>query len=453
MEPQPTNETQRKALLDMHQRRLHILQRKIALAGRDARPEDLIESEDIQHAMAALGQSAELMASPPPDRAIALPGETFQHQPLSIRFSPRTDQRYEVLLQSDSAEITGDFELPFSADEIRRFQVNLRHAIQYGTFLRSDEERQTLTQRVQKWGQRLYESLPVRVRERYQAARDSAQGVRLRLNFIDAGLMSLPWEFLYDPNRREFIGLSGQSLVSRYAETGFPTQLEIALPLKVLVVVAAPTDWPELQAQREVARLESGLEPLERHNLVQFRRLDQAITGQPVTVEALHDALFKYRPHVMHFIGHGEFDPVQIEGRLLLETANRQADPLDSARLAQLITTTNSLRLIFLNACESADVSATDRWNSLATALALKGTAAVVALQHPMTDEAAMAFSGKFYQRLAEGAPVDVAVQEARLYLGVVKRNPIEWATPALYLQPRDGHVFRITTRNEAQHD
>jgi CHAT domain-containing protein len=112
-------------------------------------------------------------------------------------------------------------------------------------------------------------------------------------------------------------------------------------------------------------------------------------------------------------------------------------------RLAQLITGSQSLRLVFLNACQGATGSDVESLGGVAAALANKGVAATLAMQFPITDQAAIEFAGKFYQRVAEGAPIDVAVQEGRRHLGVVNNNPIEWAAPMLYLTPRDGRVFR----------
>ena len=254
----------------------------------------------------------------------------------------------------------------------------------------------------------------------------------------------MPWECLYEPGRGEFLGLSGQTPLVRYAELPYPPIVGFRPPLKILVTLPSPRDLPPLDAKRERERIASALRELETAQQVSIRWLDATESREPVTLEAFHDALFSFRPQVLHFVGHGDFDSHRAEGYLFFEGTNREKDPISSWRLAQLATSVGSLRLAFLNACQGAATSEIDRLGGVAAALAQKGIPAVIGMQFEVTDGAAIEFAGKFYQRLAQGAPVDTAVQEARIHVGVVKDNPVEWATPVLYLLPRDGRVFRV---------
>ena len=67
---------------------------------------------------------------------------------------------------------------------------------------------------------------------------------------------------------------------------------------------------------------------------------------------------------------------------------------------------------------------------------------AVVAMQFPISDKAAIAFSETFYQRIAKGDPVDVAMAEGRKKLWHLE----EWATPVLFLRSKDGVLFEPAT-------
>ena len=51
-----------------------------------------------------------------------------------------------------------------------------------------------------------------------------------------------------------------------------------------------------------------------------------------------------------------------------------------------------------------------DPYGGMAQGLVQQGATAVVAMQFPISDPAAMMFTGKFYGALAAGLPVDQAV-------------------------------------------
>ena len=454
-------------LIETHRRRLHKLRLRVAMMGIDARPGDLIEIEDIEKKLVELReQLSRLMAVPAAEREaptkeleaslryklerrIGVLEASLQYLTVSLRFSPRRGDEYEVLLQSEVGDVAGEFVLPFTTKEILRFKFAVERAIlARGSSFRGQPP--LAMERLKEFGLKLYKGLPEAVRERYQAAREKAAvegytGVRLRLNFTDSRLMTIPWEFLYDPKRGEFLGLSGQTLLVRYTELPYPPTLGFRPPLKVLVAAPSPRDLSPLDAEQERRRMEAASKSLEEAGLITSRWLDFAETKRPVSLEALHDALFTFRPHVLHFIGHGTFDEQRDEGALFFEgKETRQKEPVNSWRLAQLATSSESLRLVFLNACKGAETSESEKLSSVAASLVQKGIPAVIGMQFMVTDEAAIEFSGKFYQRLAEGAPVDTAVQEGRIHVGVVKDNPLEWATPVLYLLPRDGRIFKL---------
>ena len=70
-----------------------------------------------------------------------------------------------------------------------------------------------------------------------------------------------------------------------------------------------------------------------------------------------------------------------------------------------------------------------------------QGIPAVIAMQFEISDPAALVFSQSFYQAIADGLPVDVAMVEARRAM-FAEGNEVEWATPVLYLRSPDGRIF-----------
>ncbi|MGH7490686.1 MAG: CHAT domain-containing protein [bacterium] len=101
----------------------------------------------------------------------------------------------------------------------------------------------------------------------------------------------------------------------------------------------------------------------------------------------------------------------------------------------------SSLRLVFLNACLTARASSAGPYAGLATALLRAGIPAVVAMQFPISDAAAIAFSRAFYRRLAASDTVDAAVTEGRLAIHRLGRG--EWATPVLFERLTTGRLFQ----------
>jgi len=100
-----------------------------------------------------------------------------------------------------------------------------------------------------------------------------------------------------------------------------------------------------------------------------------------------------------------------------------------------------SLRLVILNACEGARSARDDPFGGVAQALVRQGIPAVIAMQFEISDPAALTFSQSFYQAIADGLPVDLAMVEARRAI-FAEGYEVEWATPVLYLRSPDGRIF-----------
>jgi Tfp pilus assembly protein PilF len=160
----------------------------------------------------------------------------------------------------------------------------------------------------------------------------------------------------------------------------------------------------------------------------------------------LREALLDHECHVLHFMGHGDASAGK-EGVLLFETEGGVSEPVRGQDLMNKLADRSTLRLIVLNACESASVpspppEAFDPLAGVAVSLVMGGMPAVVAMQEPISDTAAIAFSRAFYQRLAAGDPVDAAVAEGRQAVHSQHLSGFEWATPALFLRTPNGEIF-----------
>jgi tetratricopeptide (TPR) repeat protein len=315
--------------------------------------------------------------------------------------------------------------------------------------LRRLEEGQVDPGDLQRWGSELYAGLfcgNVGTRLRESLGRTApGKGLRLRLRVEAGELISLPWELLYDPEKREFLSLTRRTPVVRCPPVPRPAAMRpLAPPLHMLVVAASPRDWPELDVRGEVEALEQAVRPLVDEGALALHVL------QRPTVRALRERLVDRPCHVLHFVGHGGFD--WQGGYIVLEDEAGLAHELEAARLKVLLSGA-AVRMAVLGACLTArdaaraDAGAPSRaYLGVAPALVDAGLLAVVAMQFSLSDRGARVFAGDFYRMLARYQPVDEAVDRARvavmLELGLDCRD---WAAPVLFLRGSDGVLLQST--------
>jgi CHAT domain-containing protein len=146
--------------------------------------------------------------------------------------------------------------------------------------------------------------------------------------------------------------------------------------------------------------------------------------------------------HVLHFIGHGQFDPAAQEGMILFESETGAPDPVPAEALAWFLKNLPP-RLIFLNACEGATTASSNIFSGTAQKLAQRSIPLVVAMQSKVADQDAVRRASVFYQVLAEGWPVDAALAKARKAVAADRR--IAWGLPVLFMRTDNGHLFDIT--------
>jgi hypothetical protein len=300
-------------------------------------------------------------------------------------------------------------------------------------------------QAIHDFGRALFDALFSReLRSRLDVSlREAAmqgKGLRLKLRFRTPELAALPWEYLYDPRQGEFMCLSRLTPVVRYLELPQPVlPLEVSPPLRILGMIASPNDLPSLDVQREQRRVAQALRRLRERGLVEMEWL----SGQ--TWRDLQQAMWRGPWHIFHFIGHGSFDAASDEGIIALADDYNRTSPLRATQLGRLLADHPSLRLVMLNACEGARGGDRDIFSSTASILVRRGIPAVLAMQHEITDQAAVEFARTFYEALASGMPVDAAVVAGRIAVSVGILNSVEWGTPVLYMRTPDGVLFRVS--------
>jgi outer membrane protein assembly factor BamD (BamD/ComL family) len=348
------------------------------------------------------------------------------------------------VLNSPVGQAVSVFSLPFSPVEVENLLLRVGRKRQGVRRLESPE-----MEAARAFGSRLFSAvfsdeilscLRGSLNESYRLG--AGLRIRLRLSAVPE-LGDLPWEFLYDPTRNQFLTLSVETPLVHYLELPQDIQaLPVSPPLQVLVMISSPHDYPPLDVEREWAKLNEALGDLIQRGLVSLTRLDQA------TLAELQRQLRRGRFHIFHFIGHGAFDESSQDGVLLTEDEQGRGRLVSGYDLGTLLHDHRSLRLAVLNACEGARSSLTDPFAGSAQGLVQKGLPAVIAMQFEITDPAAITLAHEFYAALADGFSVDAALGEARKAI-FAQGNDVEWATPVLYLRVPDAAVFKIEAAAE----
>jgi CHAT domain-containing protein len=357
---------------------------------------------------------------------------------LSIERMGESTYRARVLA-SPAGLAKVDFNLPLSALEIENFVLKVGRMRRTVRRIESTE-----MQAAKEFGSKLYKAVfsdevQSALRSSLDQARAQDSGLRIRLRLNDAPeLVNIPWEYLYNSSLNRFLALSVNTPVVRYLELPESIRpLSVKTPLRVLVMIANPKDFPALDVEVEWQNLKKAVSDLEEQGLLILERLEAA------TPIALQYRLRREDFHIFHFIGHGGFDESAQDGLLMLENESGLGKALSGQSLGTILHDENTLRLVVLNACEGARTGTNDPFAGAAQSLVQQGLPAVIAMQFEVSDQAAITFAHEFYAALADGYPVDAALSEARKVI-FSSGNEIEWGTPVLYLRASDGQIFNI---------
>jgi CHAT domain-containing protein len=190
--------------------------------------------------------------------------------------------------------------------------------------------------------------------------------------------------------------------VARWRETRIAGE-----KLRVLLVVDPTEDLPGAAAEG------AALEPLLGQRGAEIEKL----TGAAATRDRLRGLLRSGRFDVLHFAGHGHFDPAKPGESGLVCARDELLRGVDLDGIGDLPA------LVFFNACEAARVrrrttsprrSTRRPSTSLAEAFLVGGVANFLGTHWPVGDEAALMFSTRFYPGLLAGQPLGEAIRDAR---------------------------------------
>ncbi len=282
--------------------------------------------------------------------------------------------------------------------------------------------------------------------------------IRLRLQKVPE-LASLPWEYLYNRTENDFLALSALTPFVRYIAREPIPPLRVVPPLRILLAISMPRDYPPLDAAGERDKLERALRESIQGDLLAENRVQIDLVSRQdgeSMLTALQRALRRDDYHIFHFVGHGHFDAGTGQGMLILEDTEGYGLAVSGEQLGNYlrdeIRVTRTLRLVVLNACLGGRPSRRELAGGVATALVQMGIPAVIAMQAEISDAGAIAFAQGFYGALADGWPLDLALTEGRKSIYAI--SGLEWGKPVLYTCTTDSRVFAVgpePTRQETE--
>ena len=138
-------------------------------------------------------------------------------------------------------------------------------------------------------------------------AKVRGESLSIALRISAPELVALPWETLYDQAIGAYLSRR-EPLVRRIPVSFVSKPKTVELPLRVLGIVSSPRGLASLDTDGEMERLEAALAD---------RIEDRSVFlhwARSATWSSIQDLLLRHPWHVVHFIGHGDYDLDRDEG-------------------------------------------------------------------------------------------------------------------------------------------
>lgn len=278
-------------------------------------------------------------------------------------------------------------------------------------------------------------------KESWQQAYAARASLRVQLSIGDVpSLRALPWEYLYDDTRDEFLALSVHTpLFRRQAAAHRIRPIAVEPPLRVLVVMAGPDGYPPLAVGRDWLALVDAVDYLAANGRMTFERLPRP------TLLDLQRRLRQTPYHILHFVGFAVEEPQSQQGVLMFEDEMGRGRSISGEHLGRLLGDHYSLRLAVIDIRNAARVGGVDPGADVTEQLVRRGLPAAVYLPSRLRARPSLAFLHEFYGELAAFHPVDVAMAEARRAIQL-EESGAGWGLSHLVSRIPDGRIFEQQT-------
>ncbi len=255
----------------------------------------------------------------------------------------------------------------------------------------------------------------------------------------DFGIASWPWEYLYDSSTRVFLCQEfhpiSRGIFSLSSWKLFPPKEE---KVRILLLIGVLPDDPGTTPEEEIKWIQEVFNSELATETVDIKIM-QAI--EPIE---LRRELQTNTYDILHFFGHARFDDNRKEGYLKLERPNTEPHKFYANDFSQLLSGRN-IRLVFLNACETARSAQNSdpARSSIAAAILERGIPAVIATQFSIPDTSAHFLSSMVYNALVTGKPLVEAMLDGRQAMSHAEKGQFfDWGIPVLYSSDPELVIF-----------
>lgn len=356
---------------------------------------------------------------------------------IELREAGGEKPRYSIRLSLDDQGVEqGEFRLPLSLREIEQVLTTASRKQWVQRATSSDSLDPLRDMGAQLFSALFYDQRGIFYQKALDRMERQGKGLRLRVVAGSPQLAAMPWEFLYDVYRQDFLSLSARSPVVRQLEStpASASPAPIAPPLSVLVVAADITADRQRGVEQEIDLLrklgeETGL-----------LRLD--VKG--ATPHKLAKALQKKPYDILHFIGAGiplesGAGPLDLGAQALAFLNGDDDEPdddrpyvLDGRELAAILQDAGTLRLAYLSGRQT-DRLAGQISRQVPAALGMRGMISV---------PACLNFTEGFYRALLTRQPLEGAVSQGRQQIDTRDPGGREWGLPTFYMRLADGAML-----------
>ncbi|CAG1009204.1 hypothetical protein ANRL4_04009 [Anaerolineae bacterium] len=364
----------------------------------------------------------------------------------------------KVLVSNDNGSKQAEGELGKSDATLRQVVDTLQRWLRKGDVFQSENE-------FEVFGHCLFEILfptpTIRdiLKSSFNQAENARQILRIELEFNENNeLARLPWEYLWYPERQQFMCRDAKMALTRYVRI-FEEHNPIAADSLRIAVFQALLE--EDEAEPPVARIQAYVDALRKR----LHDLDGSRVRLTLPLKSLTFGEFQEeikneqtgKPNVLHLVAAGRANGV--EGEIaFLGSAQTPRIPnwINAAALGnacRLGEGDTPLKLIILQVAdqpgESSFAARLDRF--VKTLMGRTNIPAVITIQQPMHTEILSFFMDNFYRRLLEKATVGLALQLARDALAmkqydlpVEQKNMYAFGAPVLYMRTDSGQILKV---------
>ncbi|BAZ13842.1 hypothetical protein NIES4071_56820 [Calothrix sp. NIES-4071] len=283
----------------------------------------------------------------------------------------------------------------------------------------------------------------------YEVVQQKKQLLRVELDIDEQNLpevAALPWEFMCLPQSANsgtiWLGTTPDIIFSRRRSQwtpAAPIELSKNEKLKIALVVSAPNNLGNV----EYKRVQEALEKLAIEQAARIELLPVVNEANPGAV----DDILAREPHIFHFIGHGRLENEnkhEVGEIAFVDDLSGEARWEDAGFFSQLFNR-HRPGVVMLQACEGAKLSTSQAFAGVASRVVQQNIPVVTAMQYEVSNATASRFACSFYKKLAQGAAVDIAVQEGRyaIALGATQYRKRDFAAPVIFMRVQDGYLFK----------